>query len=94
MEKNQYKTFTEVVRRMHQEGILKNMILIGSWCVPLYKDYFKGISYPTALLTRDMDFYVPNPERVRATVPLKEMLKDLGFIEDFVGEEGGLLFIS
>ena len=88
MEKNQYKTFVEVLQRMHKEGFLKDLLLIGSWCIPLYEDYFKNIRYPTTILTRDMDFYVPRPERVQSKIPLKELLKDLGFIEHFAGEEG------
>ncbi|MBU4312550.1 MAG: nucleotidyltransferase domain-containing protein [Candidatus Omnitrophica bacterium] len=90
MEKNQYKLCLEVLRRFNKEGILDGLILIGSWCLYFYKDYFKETPYIdiAALKTRDIDFLVPIPSKIRKSVDVPELLKDLGFVTDFKGQKG------
>lgn len=88
MEKSQYELCIEILRRLEKAGILKDIILIGSWCIPFYEDYFTGIKYPSAIRTRDMDFLIPKPARIKTPVDIPELLKDLGFIIGYSGEEG------
>ena len=59
MEKKQYELCVEVLRRLNKAGVLKDLILVGSWCIPFYKDFFKTIKYVTTIRTRDVDFMVP-----------------------------------
>jgi len=90
VEKNQYKLCFEVLRRFNKEGILDGLILIGSWCLYFYKDYFENISYIniSTIRTRDMDFLVPIPARIKKEVDIPKLLKDLGFVIDFKGSKG------
>ncbi|MFH0732027.1 MAG: GSU2403 family nucleotidyltransferase fold protein [Candidatus Omnitrophota bacterium] len=88
MEKNQYNLCLEVLRRLSQAGVLKDIILIGSWCIPFYKDYFGSIEYPTIIKTRDVDFLVPTPSKTKMKADIPTLLKDLGFIVGFKGAEG------
>ncbi len=77
-----------MLRRFDKAGILKDIILIGSWCIPFYKSYFAGTKYPSAIRTRDMDFLIPNPTRIKTPIDIPELLRDLGFIIGYNGEEG------
>ena len=90
MEKNQYKLCLEVLRRFNKVGILDGLILIGSWCLYFYKDYFENIPYIdiATIRTRDMDFLVSIPVRIKKELDIPELLKDLGFIIDFKGSKG------
>ena len=90
MEKNQYKLCVEVLRRFNNAGILDGLILIGSWCLYFYKDYFKNIPYIdiTTIRTRDIDFLVPIPAKIKKEVDVPKLLKDLGFVIDFKGAKG------
>jgi len=88
VDNKQYKLCLEVLRRLDEAGVLKAIILIGSWCVPFYKDYFGRVKYDSSIRTRDMDFLVPIPVNMKLKVNLAEMLKDLGFIIGFQGQEG------
>jgi hypothetical protein len=88
VEKNQYELCIEILRRLEKASILKDIILIGSWCIPFYEDYFTGVKYPSAIRTRDMDFLILNPARIKTTVDIPELLKDLGFIIGYSGEKG------
>jgi len=90
VEKNQYKLCLEVLRRFNKAGILDGLILIGSWCLYFYKDYFENIPYidMTTIRTRDIDFLVPIPARIKKEVDVPKLLKDLGFVIDFKGAKG------
>lgn len=88
MEKNQYELCLEVLRRLNRVGILEDVILIGGWCIPFYKSYFSGVKYTPTIKTRDIDFLIPNPHRIRVNVNIPELLKDLGFIIGYRGTKG------
>ncbi len=88
MEKNQYNLCIEVLKRLGKAGVLKDVILIGSWCIPFYKKYFAGVRYTSTIKTRDVDFLIPNPNRIRVNVNIPELLKDLGFIVSYRGTKG------
>ena len=88
MEKNQYNLCIEVLKRFENAGIMSNVILIGSWCIPFYKQYFCGVKYISAIKTRDMDILVPYPKGIKSKVNIPELLKDLGFIINFMGSKG------
>ena len=90
MEKRQSELCLEILKRFHKVGILDDFILIGSWCVYFYKEYFNNISYidQTTIRTRDIDFLIDKPAKIKHTVNIPELLKDLGFVTIFKGREG------
>jgi len=77
-----------VLERFHLAGVLQDSVIVGSWCIPFYKDYFAGEDFLPTLRTRDIDFLVPDFAKTHAKVNVPELLKDLGFILDRVGEAG------
>ena len=90
MEKKQSDLCLEILRRFHKTGILDDLILIGSWCVYFYKDYFLGTPYidQATIKTRDIDFLVDSPSRIKRDVNIPELLKDLGFVTIYRGNRG------
>lgn len=92
MEKKKYDLCLEVLRRMKREGILDKIMLVGSWCILLYEDYFKGKSILPVLRTRDLEFLFPVPLNLDRKTDLYDLLKDLGFVLDFKGEQGYIIF--
>ena len=88
MKKSQYELCLEVLRRLDHAGVLKNIVLVGSWCTLFYKDYFSDVDYLAALRTRDMDLLVPRPAGLRAKADVAELLMDLGFVVGFTGSQG------
>lgn len=90
MEKKQSDLCFEILRRFHNAGILGDLILIGSWCVYFYKDYFSGIPYieQAAIKTRDIDFLIDAPSKIKVRVNIPELLKDLGFVTIYRGSRG------
>lgn len=90
MEKNQHNLCLEILRRFHREGILDNFILIGSWCVFFYKNYFSSNQHieRITLKTRDIDFLIGTPSKIKHKVDIPKLLEDLGFIVVFKGDKG------
>lgn len=81
MGKSQYDICMEVLKRMDGAGVLSKVILIGSWCLPLYREYYSGENVISSLRTRDIDFLVSQKARFEEKINLPKLLEDLGFIE-------------
>ncbi len=90
MEKKQSELCLEILRRFHNAGLLEDFILIGSWCVYFYSDYFSDVPYKEreTIKTRDIDFLIDSPGRMRQKVYIPELLEDLGFIIVDKGAKG------
>ena len=81
MEKSQYNLCLSILRRFQRVGVLENLLLIGSWCVVFYEQYFKPGGFDsTTLRTRDIDFLVPRPSQLMTAVDVPSLLEDLGFV--------------
>ena len=63
-------------------------MLIGSWCIPFYRNYFRGRKYLPAIRTRDIDFLVPDPRKIKKCVKIPDLFKDLGFVIGYNGPQG------
>lgn len=88
MEKSQYELCLEVLRRLDRTGLLKNLVLVGSWCTLFYRDYLGDVNYPGVLKTRDMDLLIPDPAVLKSRTDVAELLRDLGFVIGFTGSKG------
>ena len=93
MAKTQYNLCCEVLRRLDQEGVLAHVVLIGSWCLLVYEDYFKDVQYRPGIRTRDIDILVPIPPKFDHKVDMEELLKDLDFVISFKGSDGYMQFV-
>jgi hypothetical protein len=71
------------LERLAHAGVLEDIVLIGSWCLEGYRGYFGRKTPLTTLRTRDIDFLVPRPTRIRTSVDVPALLEDLGFVTDF-----------
>ena len=88
MQNKQYELCLAVLRRLQEASVLQHLVLIGSWCLPLYQDYFKDVGDLYPVKTRDIDFLVPRSGAFPTRVSVPDLLKDLGFITGFRGEKG------
>lgn len=93
MEKTQYELCCEVLRRLDREDVLRNVVLIGSWCLLAYRGHFQGVGYEPSIRTRDVDVLVPVPVRFSHDVDVATLLKDLDFVIAFKGDAGISQFV-
>jgi len=88
MEKKTFNLCSKVLKRLNRAGILQNIILIGSWCAYFYSHYFKSPNYSLHIRTSDIDFLVPIPFKFEKKLSLYDLVKDLGYVEEFRGSKG------
>ena len=88
---NNYRIFDAVIKRLHDEGILKDMVLIGGWCLYLYRIHYNDPPEIIALRTSDIDLLVPRKIRLSKKCDLTTVLKELGF-EILYDPEGHIKF--
>lgn len=67
----------EILKVLDNEGILKNVILIGSWCLLFYKYIFDG--FRPIIRTTDVDFYVPNIHAIKEKTNLINSMKEINY---------------
>jgi hypothetical protein len=93
VEKSQFDLCLNILRRFNRAGLLDHLVLIGSWCVVFYEDYFRssGVDLPS-LRTRDIDFLVPRPSKFKEVVDVPRLVEDLGFT--VVRNSNGLLRLN
>ena len=91
MPSKQYELCALVLKRLRDAGVLESLVLVGSWCMVLYRAYFHDVGRVDAVKSRDMDFLVPPSARFRNTVKVPELLHDLGFLQSFRGTEGFMM---
>jgi hypothetical protein len=77
----QYELCFKVLRRLESAGVLHQIVLIGSWCAYFYKDYFEE-ELP-APRTRDIDFLIATPPKIKPSINIPAMLTDLNFLVQF-----------
>jgi len=71
--------FERVLNALNAEGVLGDLVLLGSWCLAVYSENYGGSPEIPLLRTLDVDFLVPNPVRIQKKVDIPERLKELGF---------------
>ncbi|HNW27041.1 MAG TPA: GSU2403 family nucleotidyltransferase fold protein [Spirochaetota bacterium] len=92
MEKR-FKLFHEIIISLGETGVLADIVLIGSWCLYLYRDIFRDADTMPAVRTVDLDFLVPNPPKIKHKVDISKMLETLNFVEEFSHLSGNSKFI-
>jgi hypothetical protein len=88
VEKKMYELGIKVLNRLERSGVLGRLVLVGSWCMLFYEEYFKGKGILPLIRTRDMEFLIPLPFRTNQKIDVSELLQDLGFVTDYKGDEG------
>lgn len=78
-----YALFLKVLKRFYDTGILNEVILVGSWCMYFYKEYFSPEKYNPSIRTKDIDFLIPLPLRSKKKIDIVELLRKDGFIVTF-----------
>jgi len=89
----QFELCCEVLRRLDREGVLKHVVLIGSWCLLAYEDFFTDVRYRPGIRTRDIDLLIPIPPRFDHEVDLEAVLHDLDFVISRKGRDGYMQFV-
>ena len=69
-ENNQSDILLSLLRQMRSKHILKDLMLVGSWCLPIYRENLVGAKNIPALRTWDVDLLIPNPKALTKQVDM------------------------
>jgi hypothetical protein len=47
--KNQFDLCLEVLRRLQKASVLDHIVIIGSWCIYFYRNYFIDTEYSSSI---------------------------------------------
>ena len=53
----------KVLKEFHKAGVLKDLVLIGSWCHYFYRAYFNDAPEIPLVRTLDLDFLIPKRQQ-------------------------------
>ena len=80
-EKLQNDIFLQILKKLEQENVLGELVLVGSWCLPVYREIYGEIPNISTLRTSDLDLLVCNPKNIRHSVNIDRLLLSIGFIQ-------------
>lgn len=66
-----------ILNILDKEGMLKDVIIIGSWSLFFYKKIF--LDFEPLIRTSDIDFYIPNAKLVKEKNNVISSLKEINF---------------
>jgi hypothetical protein len=74
------KEFVALLKEFQQKGALEHLVLIGSWCLLIYREHYPISRF--AFNTSDIDFSIHNPRDLRRSsgIALQESLTKLGYV--------------
>ncbi len=78
--------FRVILEALDRGGALRNLTLVGSWCLVLYQYHFESKEIPV-YRTLDVDFLVSRPVNIVDKVSVPAILRELGF--DLLGNSFG-----
>lgn len=81
MIRGQEEAFWSAIQALQDLGILRNVMVIGSWAEYLYPPLFNTDFVPN-LRTRDVDFFYRNINLPKEKIALVEKLKETGYTYD------------
>ena len=77
-----FQLFEDTLKKLDSAGALKDIVLIGSWCLPIYSEMYGNPSEFPALRTKDLDFFIPNA-RQASKVDVHALLLEMGYEATF-----------
>lgn len=74
------KEFVALLKEFQQQGALDHLVLIGSWCLPVYREHYPIPRF--AFNTSDIDFSISRPQDLQKSfnISLYESLIKLGYV--------------
>ena len=71
--------FLKIIDKLSAGDVLRDIVLIGSWALPIYRAYFDDDPEIPILRTTDVDFLLGMPPNIQNTFDISSALLQLGF---------------
>lgn len=77
------KEFYSIIKGFHRNGELDHFVLVGSWCLLVYRNHYPISQF--TFNTSDVDFSIYRPQDLqkKASVSIHELLLKMGYVPKF-----------
>lgn len=82
-----------ILQDLQKAGVLRHMVLVGSWCQEFYRSHFPDAFQIPATRTTDADFLIPRRLKIAEPVNLFKIFEKRGFVPQIHYESGFSKFI-
>jgi len=82
-----------ILKDMQDAGVLKHVVLVGSWCQEFYRHHFENSFAIPATRTMDADILIPRRIKMDKPVDLFEIFIKRGFVPQIHYDSGFAKFI-
>ena len=79
MENSAENNFVEILVQLQNAGALRRLVLVGGWCLLVYKHAYDNAPEIPALRTTDINFLVREPNVSITKINIPDILERLGF---------------
>ncbi|HAJ80644.1 MAG TPA: hypothetical protein DCO75_12835 [Fibrobacteres bacterium] len=82
-----------ILKDLQDAGVLKHVVLVGSWCQEFYRHHFENSFEIPATRTMDADILVPRRLKLAHPVDMHEIFRKRGFVTQMHYDSGFAKFI-
>lgn len=82
-----------ILKDLQIAGVLKHVVLVGSWCQEFYRHHYKNTFQIPATRTKDADILIPRRLKIAQPIDVIEIFEKRGFVTEMHVESGFAKFI-
>jgi hypothetical protein len=88
-----FKILYTILKDLQDAGVLKHVVLVGSWCQEFYRHHFENSFEIPATRTMDADILIPRRLKLEQPVDVHEIFLKRGFVTQMHYDSGFAKFI-
>ena len=75
-----FEILYSILKDLQEAGVLKHVVLVGSWCQEFYRHHYEDSFEIPATRTMDADILIPRRIKIEKPVNLFEVFEKRGFV--------------
>lgn len=87
------KLFLNILHALDDEKVLEELIIIGGWCLFIYREYFGNPISISSIRTADIDFLVSVRQRFSRNIDINAIFSKLDFEQVFSLNKGFIKYV-
>jgi hypothetical protein len=88
-----FEILYNILKDLQDAGVLKHVVLVGSWCQEFYRHHFANSFQIPATRTMDADILIPRRLKLEHPVDVHEIFRKRGFVTQMHYDSGLAKFI-
>ena len=85
--------FLQILQELNKNNVLQDLIIIGGWCLIIYREQYGNPSTISALRTSDVDFLVSLDQKFQTRVDIGQIFSNIGLEEKFSITQGYIKYV-